>query len=502
MKPQARGRSPNILMIMTDQQRWDSLGVTGAKGYATPNLDNLADEGVLFNACYCDNPICTPSRASLFTGKSLPGHGVYRLHDILPADQTPFPYLLRQEGYETALFGKWHLSGRLEEEERRHSRDGFDHYEWCLEASVSLDSPLNAYGRWLEKQDPAFYTRLFHEKRKLGPMPAEYSFTHWAADRTINFLEERNSSDTGVKPWFCLMSVFDPHNPYDDVPSSYIDRVENVEPAITDPTVTNTDITALKAELEHSYLGASANFGQDDIEEMRRGYAASLVLLDDEVGRVLKVLEEQGLQEDTLVIFTSDHGDMLGDHGLFVKGAFFYDPGVRVPLIIRYPGVLEPGIRVSEPVQLRDLAMTVMTAAGVPGVLAAQPDVDSVDLAVLARGKKVVRDSVCCMYRNSGINDKGDYWNPAIHATMIRRGDWKLNWYHGSPPKVQLFNLVDDPYELTDLSCEPDSAGVRRELTELLLEELAREERCRGSRGGDARPRENQKLSNFQRTSS
>ena len=241
---------------------------------------------------------------------------------------------------------------------------------------------------------------------------------------------------------------------------------------------------------------------------MRRGYAASLVLLDDEVGRVLDALDRNGFSGNTLVIFTSDHGDMLGDHGLYVKGAFFYEPCVRVPLIVRWPDSPDlRGRRFSGPVQLRDLAMTVMGAAGASEALAAEPDTDSQDLAEIVRGRRSAGPHVSCYYRNSGIDDRGEYWRPEIHATMIRRGDWKLNWYHGDPgespgarpARCQLFDLASDPRELRDLAEAPEAAEQRRELTEILLEELAREERDRGSRGGDARPREDQKLDNLRR---
>ncbi|MDF1566562.1 MAG: sulfatase-like hydrolase/transferase [Spirochaetaceae bacterium] len=496
------GERPNILMIMTDQQRWDSLSVTGAQGYETPNLDRLAAEGVLFDTCYCDNPICTPSRASLFTGKALPGHGVYRLHDLLPEDQTPFPYLLREAGYSTALFGKWHLSGRIEEETRRHPRDGFDIYEWCMEAAVSLDSPLNGYGRWLKNKAPDFYARLQTKGRDIGVMPQEYSFTRWAAERTMSFLDSQGRNES---PWFCLMSVFDPHNPYDDAPPGFRERVGSPAVPIADPGLLDTNIPGIRAELEHSYLGASANLTDQDVEDMRRGYAASLVLLDDEVGRVLSVLEESGQADQTLVIFTSDHGDMLGDHGLYVKGAFFYEPSVRVPLILRWPGFLDPGKRIDAPVQLRDLAMTVMNAAGGADSLTDEEDVDSRDLAALAQGRQASRERVTCLYRNTGINDRGEYWDPPIHATMIRRGDWKLNWYHrrqgdsASLPSIQLFNLADDPNELCNLADDAAAAGIRRKLTEELLDEIARAEMNLGSRGGDARPLESQKINNFRR---
>jgi len=216
---------PNILMIMTDQQRYDSLGCYGTVCISTPNLDQLASEGLLFENCYVNNPVCTPSRASIFTGKEVPAHGVQRLHDVLPDEETLFPLHLQRLGYTTALFGKLHVSGRIKEEKERHAQDGFDIYEWCMEASISLDSPFNGYSRWLKEQDSGFHERLRALGRKLTHTPREYHMTHWAAERTIDFIEH----DSGEKPFFCLMSVFDPHNPYDGFPLEYLGRVDQAK---------------------------------------------------------------------------------------------------------------------------------------------------------------------------------------------------------------------------------------------------------------------------------
>ena len=184
-------------------------------GEALQRFDALALEGVVYERCYCNNPICTPSRASLMTGKELPGHGVFRLFDNLPTNEVMFTERLRKLGYETALFGKLHVSGRLTEEKERHPHDGFDTYEWCIEPMVSLDSPFNGYRRWLERHDPAFLGRLRKLGRSRGHDPAASHMTRWAADRTIDFLSSRRDSPA---PFFCMMSVFDPHNPYNNYP--------------------------------------------------------------------------------------------------------------------------------------------------------------------------------------------------------------------------------------------------------------------------------------------
>ena len=146
-------KQPNVLFIMSDQQRFDSLGCYGCRAVPTPNLDRLAEEGVLFENCYANNTICTPSRASVFTGKPLPGHSVYRLHDIMPKDQSPFPKHLKEKGYRTAIFGKLHVSGRIHEKTNRLAKDIFDIYEYTL-SPHDLTGPHNAYAKWLKQNIP------------------------------------------------------------------------------------------------------------------------------------------------------------------------------------------------------------------------------------------------------------------------------------------------------------------------------------------------------------
>ena len=142
---------PDILVIMTDQLRRDALGAYGCDWIPTPNLDRLAAEGVTFESATCDNPICTPSRASILTGKTVPAHGVRRVHDVLPEEEVLFTERLRREaGYRTALVGKLHVSGRVAEERVRHPNDGFEVYDWCLDPTVGLESRFNAYAEWLQ----------------------------------------------------------------------------------------------------------------------------------------------------------------------------------------------------------------------------------------------------------------------------------------------------------------------------------------------------------------
>lgn len=483
---------PNVLVIMTDQQRFSSLPCYGVHAIQAPNLSRLALQGVVFERCCINNTICTPSRASIWTGKTLPGHGVYRLYDDLPEDQVLITKRLQNSGYRTALFGKLHVSGHVYERSQRHPNDGFDVYEWCMEASLDLDSPFNGYRRWLERKNPALLDRLHKEGRKVTHIPREYHMTHWAAERTIDFIRQSDSS----KPFFCLMSVFDPHNPYDGYPlemEKVVDRDRIPKPVFT-PGESAKKPYGIRFEHEHSYLGEFRKFSPRDLEQMRFGYFASIALADLEIGRVLSALEEKGIAENTLVIFTSDHGDMLGDHELFAKGAFFYDPCSRVPLLMRWPAAFRARHRVPHIVQSNDIAATVLSAAGCFSERVRRDMPESCDLGGLCRGETgSAREYAVCCYRNSGVFDSGHYADPPIHATMLQDKHFKLNFYHApaapDSEEGELYDMENDPWEQRNLWNAESQREVRLRMTGTLLSWMAKQELLLGSRGGEMRPR-------------
>jgi len=490
---------PNILILMTDQQRYDTLGCYGSEVAHTPNIDRLAEQGALFEHCYVSNPICSPSRSSMLTGKTVPGHGLYRLYDNLPDDQVLFTKRLQEAGYKTALFGKLHICGRLKEAKERHPNDGFDIYEWCLEPYIHIDSAFNGYTQWLKKKSPAFYKKLKRLGRDLHRIPKELHMTHWTAERTIELI--RNSQPG--KPFFGLMSVFDPHNPYRGYPPEMAELIDDDkirEPILEKSTGPQPD--AVKHERRRSYLGEFKEFSKAELMRMRRDYHATIAFFDEEVGRVLKALDENGIAENTLVIVTSDGGDMLGDHRLFVKGAFFYDPSIRVPLVMRWPGKIPAGKKVSQLVQLQDLAATILSAAGLlsKGLQSTMPE--SHDLVPLANNKvRKLRDYAICTYRNTGIWNNGQYPNPPINGTMLRTKTHKLVAYlnkaeDNEPLQGQLFDMKNDKHELNNLWNSPRHQEVKLKLMSNLVEWETRQELLLGSRGGGKVPGPDERLDN------
>ncbi len=482
--------TPNILMIMTDQQRRDTLGAYGCDWIPTPNLDRLAASGTLFENCTVDNPICTPSRASIFTGKPVVDHGVLGVHDNLPAHETLFTGRLRSEaGYRTGLFGKLHVSSRVQEQTQRLPNDGFDIYEWCLEPSVAMDSPFNGYAQWLAETAPAFRDALARNGRRELHHPPDLHMSKWAADRTIDFLHASN--DDG-RPFFCLMSLFDPHDPYEDYPATFGDAID--EARIPPPIPPRADLPqCVRREQEGSYLGRFSDFAPQEITSIRKGYAASIAFLDQQVGRVLDALDNAGLTEDTLVIFMSDHGDQLGDHGLFVKGVALYEPTVGVPLLLRWPGEIAAGGRSHALVQGHDIAATCLSAAG----LGTDSCPSSEDLVAVAGGGATKRSASICAYRNSGINGSGSFWEPPMRATMARDKRYKLTVYwSGGETESELFDLSSDPRETRNISGDPEHSLAENALLAEIVRFLDSEAAQAPPRATTSLPDATQRLNN------
>ena len=482
-RPRLVTRQPNILLILTDQQRWDSLGCYGTPGVHTPNLDRLASDGIRYDRCYVNGTICTPSRASLWTGKHLPGHGVHSLHDCLSEEEVLFPKRLQQAGYETALFGKLHVSGHRREYDRRHPNDGFDTYEWASDPKGPWGMD-NAYLQWLEERDPALREAI-RNKDPIGHIPVESHMTTWAAERSISFLDERSE---GSKPFFACMSVFDPHSPYTNHP----EEMEGVLDQSRLPDVVAGDQPFEGRPIAHDMERRWGTQVPDaeTLAQFRVGYHAAIANIDAQVGRVLDALKRNDLADSTVVIFTSDHGDMMGDHGLMTKGAYFYDACTRVPMIVRSPGS-ESRVE-SSPVQLHDIASTCLQLAGEQETEVWSPDgISLLDSECLAQRNRAV-----CLYRNSGNCTKRDegyrgYFDPPIHGTMWFEEGHKVSVYHSPDPdpdhpEGEVYDLHSDPNETVNLWDLADKRLLRDEAMRKMLNWLAVEEVRGRGRGEDA----------------
>ncbi|TFG48206.1 MAG: DUF229 domain-containing protein [Candidatus Brocadiia bacterium] len=229
------------------------------------------------------------------------------------------------------------------------------------------------------------------------------------------------------------------------------------------------------------------------MKELRKGYYASIAFLDQEFGKVLDHLDSQGLSDNTLVIFLSDHGDMLWDRGLFTKGAFFYDASVRVPLLMRFPGIIPAGKRINEPVQQLDIAATCLAAAGYSKEDLNKNMPYSMDLvSFIQQGKKYenYRDYAVCEYRNTGYGTSHKYFDPPIHATMFRDQKYKLNVYHdigaNGDFNGELYDMQKDPRERKNLCNDLEYVEIKMKLMDRLMDSMVKNSvRYSGSRGGE-----------------
>ena len=483
---------PNILFICTDQQRADSLNCTGASWAVTPNLDQLAREGALFKNCYVQNPVCSPSRASLFTGKYVANHGLYANGVPMPANQKMFTRTLADVRYDCGMIGKQHLHpcDNWQTEPRRD--DGYRVFEWAH--GPNHRALENDYHRWLRKTHPDIFERIFPDKggnenteygnqaRSGTPMchvKAEAHYSHWVAERAIDFINHPREGNQGEEnESFCLIAnFFDPHHPF-GAPQEYRDKID--ADAIPAP---NTRAGELQnkplqqtAYSEKSYSGTAPGYQEytaEQIREIRAQYFAMIALIDHEVGRILEALDAAGLTEDTLVVFTSDHGEMLGNHQQLLKGPQLYDDLCNVPLIVRWPGKVAAGAVIDELVQWIDLPATLLNAAAcAPG-----QGVQGQSLLPLLKGQKTDwRKWALCEYRYSGFTT-----DPLIMTTMLRLENWKLIVWHGEPAsgnqrEGELYNLSDDPEELHNLFHDPGFADTRRRLKSALLDVMAETE--------------------------
>lgn len=466
---------PNILFICTDQQRYDALGCYGNPHIQTPTIDRLAQEGALFEQCYVQNPVCGPSRASLLTGRYVHTHGLWANGVALPKHEELFTKKLAEGGYDCGMVGKMHQAACYQGRTEPRLDDGLRYYRWAHDPSHG--SPENAYHRWLEKEHPALYVeaiargpgRKGHDPVRFDTVPTEAHYSHWVGEQAIEFLQiERDTS----KPFFLWLNFYDPHHPF-VAPQEYLDRYDpaTLPLPIGVPNELESKPAILTEASQKSYNGFAKGFVEytpDEIQAAIRGYYAMISLIDDEVKRVLETLQACGLEENTLVVFTSDHGEMLGDHQLMLKGPMMFEGAVHVPLIMRWAGQIPAGTRRSELVEWVDLSATLLDVAGLPPA----PQGQGRSLLPLARGETVTdwRDWALCEYRNSGHP-----YDPPVYTTMLRHDRYKLVVHHGHPATQrkrdgELYDLVADPQEITNLWHQPEYTQIRMELYEMLLD--------------------------------
>jgi arylsulfatase A-like enzyme len=468
---------PNILWICTDQQRWDTLGCYGNPFVRTPNLDRLAAGGHRFDFAFCQNPVCTPSRASFLTGRYPRTTRGRQNGQSIPADEIPVTRLLADAGYVCGLSGKLHLSACHPDAHplgERRIDDGYQVFHWSHHPAPEhprANHLANAYSLWLRGRGRTFERRAsgLSDHVQFGP-PEEDHQTTWCADRAIEFIE---SARAYGRPWLFSFNCFAPHHPFDP-PESYLRRYLDRLDAIPRPNAREGEPAEKTAWQRIDHAGAYGGHGMSaaamterDHLLVRAAYWAMCDLIDVQVGRMLDALDRTDQRANTIVIFMSDHGELLGDHGLYLKGPHFYEPAVRVPLVVSWPAGAPGGAARGELVELVDLAPTLLEAAG----LAVPRRMQGRSLLPLLRGTAgagAAREDVYCEFYNSNFN-----YDPPAYATMVRTRDHKLVRYHESR-EGELYDLRADPGESHNLWGRPGARDVQAAMLARLSDRMAR----------------------------
>jgi len=453
--PKARHERPNVLWICTDQQRFDTIRALGNDRINTPNLDRLVEGGVALTGAFCPSPVCSPSRAAFLTGRYPRTTGCRQNGQAIRPTERLITRTLADVGYTCGLSGKLHLSscagGRVEQ----RIDDGYAEFHWSHHPQP--DWTENAYTRWLASQGRSWgelYTGPATPYVKHG-IPAEYHQTTWCAERAIEFIHTNRG-----RPWLFSVNCFDPHHPFDP-PADYLKRyrpddmpLPKFRPGELDakPDYQKLDHEWAHNEPGYFHVGAMTD---DDRRRVTAAYYAMVELVDAQVGRMLAALDQTGQRHSTIVLFMSDHGEMLGDHGIYLKGPHFYDEAVRVPLVVSWPGRFQTGLRADALVELVDLAPTLLEAAR----LDVPPAMQGRSLLPLLTGEADPashRDAVYSEYYNAWTHKHS-------YGTMLRTRHEKIVVYHGID-QGELYDLDADPDEFDNLWDRPDRAAMKTRL--------------------------------------
>ena len=447
---------PNILWYCTDQQRFDTIGALGNPHVQTPVLDKLVNEGVSFTNTYCQSPICTPSRASVMTGLyPTRARSTRNGNDTFPDDIPLISKLIADSGYSCGLIGKFHLVSAGHRPEPRLD-DGFDYWQHSHAPRDDWPEGTHAYADWVREQGQDL-DAMRNSDQRVGP---QFHQTKWASNCAIDFLTKDHD-----KPWMLNINVYDPHPPFIP-PEEYLDRFNAEE--MPGPHFQESDLKHQKTLESVDFQGEVQTPDEWDAKAIQAKYYAMIAQIDDQFARILQALDESGQRDNTVIIFTSDHGEALGDHGLMFKGCRFYEGLVKVPLIFSLPGVFQSNLQCDGLVELLDLSATLLDLAGVEIPEYHQGH----SLIPVLTGKESgdqLRQTTRCEYFDAmGPNTTGGTGNFATDgagsfATMYRNDRYKLIIYH-SNDLGELYDLEEDPWEYHDVWDDPAHAEIKNRL--------------------------------------
>jgi choline-sulfatase len=428
-------KSPNLVIFLSDQHSPHILGCGGDAIARTPHLDALAARGVIFDNCYSAAPVCVPSRMTFLTAQYPSDIDVWTNSCLLDSQIPTFAHALSLAGYETVLCGRMHFAGR----DQHHG------FEKRLVGDIS--GAMIAGFKWPDVFEHVFPIGAPGQSAASHQVVGSGKSTYMAYDeavtqRAIEYLQTRDSG----RPFCLVIGHLLPHNPYicpKELFDEYIGKISVPELPARERTNLHPAVAQLRQTRDCDSISP------EHARRARASYYGLVTLMDENVGRVLEALESTPEARNTAIAYTSDHGEMAGEHGLWWKETF-YDGACRVPLIWAWPENFRSGVRVQEVTSLLDIGPTCLDLAGAASL-------------PRARGRSLrplLTNAACDETREAFAETFAAGQKP---ARMIRCGDWKLNWYHGYD-FPQLFDLRNDPDEKNDLGRDENYAAIREKL--------------------------------------
>ena len=447
--------TPNILFLMTDQQRWDAMGCSG-DWVQTPNLDRIASEGIQFTNCVTTSPVCIPTRLSLATGLYPHNTGVWNnMNHQMPPEAPTWMQAVRDAGYRTSLFGKTHLhphNGDLREREGLMNAYGLDDVNEIGGPRASANVLSHMTAEWEAKGLWDAYRADYRERFSTKPhlvRPSTLGFENYADVYVGQQAKQYLQNYEREEPWCCWVSFGGPHEPW-DTPEPYASMYdpEDMPPAIPPPSI---------GERPHGHLDrlmqrVNPEFEPGEIGRLRANYAGNVTLIDAQIGEILDAIEARGELENTIIVHTSDHGEMNGDYGLIYKSNFL-NGAVRIPLLVRTPDSTNAGCICESPVEWIDIGPTLVELAG--GELQHRQFGKSL-CPVLTQPETIHRE-----FAISEIEGE----------IMLLNREWKAA-LNADGEVYLLFDVQNDPNEIQNLAGRPEVADIEMALRLQILERL------------------------------
>ena len=442
-------KRPNILWYCTDQQRFDTIGALGNPHVRTPTIDGLVEQGVAFTHAYCQSPICTPSRSSFMTGM-YPSrvHNTRNGNESFPTTHPVITKLIAEAGYHCGMIGKFHLQSSGHRTEPRID-DGFDYWQFS-HAPRDDWAEGHHYADWVRQQGGDL-DAMRQSAERVCP---EMHQTTWASECAIDFIGKRQHEDS---PWLLNLNVYDPHPPFIP-PKSYADRFNPDD--MPGPHFRPSDMEQQTKLAELDFQDEIRTPDEHDAHRVQALYYAMIAQIDDQLARILNALEVTGQRDNTIILFTSDHGEALGDHGLMYKGCRFYEGLVRVPLIFSWPGQFQRGLKSEALVELLDMSSTLLEATGVQG----HDQMQGKSLMPILRGEASA-DEHRAFVRSEYFDALDPHFTggSGTFGTMFRTRQHKLCMYHDKQ-LGELYDLSADPWEFDDLWDSPEHQSIKNTL--------------------------------------